>query len=455
MKRRRVALVTTLVAFASMAGACTGDGIRIEVGSPTASGRPPASPSAKEPAATGLSADPVDTGEERALSAMRELCVSPTPVSTGGDNDVPSETPAEVADVESQVEQVRGLEFRRPVVTQAVTADEIAGKLRDAFDETYPKAFYDRRSVAWQTIGVLPPTVTIRDALLAYQTGQVIGFYNPVDGELVYRADGDLDLVERLTLAHELTHAIDDQHFDLARIDGIAGACRDEAFQAALGAVEGSAQFFSVKVLFEFPPADGDFSGLGGGGDLPDGIPPFVARSMLWPYTAGQSFITDLEARGGLDEVNRALGRFPMTTEQILHPDRYPSDRPTSVDVPDLSDELGPRWGDLDVMQVGEAWLSTMLGLRLDQGVAEAAAAGWDGGLYRAFTDGTDAAVVLVTAWDTSADADAFEQAAREWFAVGDVAGTIGRPSDAAVGLAISTSVGGRVRGVLERALTS
>ena len=73
MKRRRVALVTTLVAFASMAGACTGDGIRIEVGSPTASGRPPASPSAKEPAATGLSADPVDTGEERALSAMREL----------------------------------------------------------------------------------------------------------------------------------------------------------------------------------------------------------------------------------------------------------------------------------------------------------------------------------------------------------------------------------------------
>ncbi|MET0801218.1 MAG: hypothetical protein ABWZ53_08635 [Actinomycetota bacterium] len=455
MKRRRVALVTTLVAFASMAGACTGDGIRIEVGSPTASGTPPATPSAQEPAATGLSADPVDTGEERALSAMRELCVSPTPVSTGGDDGVPSEPPAEVADVESQVEHVRGLEFRRPVVTQAVTADEIAGKLRDAFDETYPKAFYDRRSVAWQTIGVLPPTVTIRDALLAYQTGQVIGFYNPVDGELVYRADGDLDLVERLTLAHELTHAIDDQHFDLGRIDGIAGACRDEAFQAALGAVEGSAQFFSVKVLFEFPPADGDFSGLGGGGDLPDGIPPFVARTMLWPYTAGQSFITDLEARGGLDEVNGALVRFPMTTEQILHPDRYPSDRPTSVDVPDLSDELGPRWGDLDVMQVGEAWLSTMLGLRLDHGVAEAAAAGWDGGLYRAFTDGTDAAVVLVTAWDTSADADAFEQAAREWFAVGDVAGIVGRPSDAAVGLAISTSVGGRVRDVLERALTS
>ena len=453
MKRRPVALVAVLVAFASTAAACTGDGIRIEVGSPTASVAPPPNPSAQGSAATGLTADPVDTGKDRALSAMRELCVPPTPVTTSDGS--PSDAPAEVADVESQVEQVRGLEFRRPVATQAVTAEEIAGKLRDAFDETYPRVFYDRRSVAWQTIGVLPPTVTIRDALLAYQTGQVIGFYNPADGELVYRADGDLDLVERLTLAHELTHAIDDQHFDLARIDGIAGACRDEALQAALGAVEGSAQFFSVKVLFQFPPDDGDFSGLGGGGGLPEDVPPFVARTLLWPYTAGQSFITDLEARGGLDEVNGALERFPMTTEQILHPDRYPSDRPTRVDVPDLSDELGHGWGDLDVMQVGEAWLSAMLALRLDQGAAEAAAAGWDGGLYRAFTDGTDSAVVLTTAWDTVADADAFEQAVREWFTAGDVAGIVGRPSDAIVSVAISTSSEERVRQALEAAVGS
>ena len=152
------------------------------------------------------------------------------------------------------MEQVRELEFLRDVDVQPVSADEIASKLEGAFDETYPKAFYDRRSVAWQTIGVMPRDVDIREALLAFQTGQVVGFYNPVDGELVYRADGDLDLVERVTLAHELTHAIDDQHFDLSRIDRVAASCRDDAFQAALGAVEGSAQFFSIKVLFEFPP---------------------------------------------------------------------------------------------------------------------------------------------------------------------------------------------------------
>ena len=344
---------------------------------------------------------------------------------------------------------MRELEFLREVVVQPVSAEEIAGKLEGAFDETYPKEFYDRRSVAWQTLGVIPRDVDIREALLAFQTGQVVGFYNPVDGELVYRADGDLDLVERVTLAHELTHAIDDQHFDLSRIDGVAARCRDEAFQAALGAVEGSAQFFSIRLLFEFPPADGDFSGLGEGGGMPDGVPPFMVDLQLWPYTAGQAFITELEARGGVDEVDEALRTFPTTTEQILHPERYPDDVPSRLDVPDLSDALGDGWGDLDVMQVGEAWLAAMLGLRLDPATAEAAAAGWDGGLYRAFTDGDDAAVVLTTAWDSRADADAFEQAVREWLAADDASGIVGRPSGTRVTLAIATTDDARVSAAL------
>ena len=457
MIRGRFAAAAAAVAVVAVLGACTGDGIRIEVGSPTPptpSPGPRSGGSSDDPGRTGLTADPVRTGEEHALAAMRELCIAPRPVSTDDDG-APAQTPADVAEVESQVEQVRGLEFLRPVVVQPVSADEIAGKLRDAFDETYPKAFYDRRSVAWQTIGVLPGTVTIRDALSAYQSGQVIGFYNPLDGELVYRADGDLGVVERLTLAHELTHAIDDQHFRLSRTDGIAAACRDDAFDAALGAIEGSAQFFSIRLLFEFPPSDGDLAGLGEGGGMPEGVPPFMARLLLWPYTAGQGFITELEVRGGLDEVNGALKRFPVSTEQVLHPDRFPSDRPTAVDVPDLSDELGPGWGDLDVMEVGEAWLSTMLGLRLSSSVAEGAAAGWDGGLYRAFTDGLDTAVVLTTAWDSSADADAFEQAVGEWFAADGGRVLVGRPNPLAVRLAVTTSGDERLREALSTAVSA
>ena len=319
---------------------------------------------------------------------------------------------------ESQVEQVRELDFLRPVAVQPVSAEEIAGKLEGAFDDTYPKEFYDRRTVAWQTLGVIPRDVTIRDALLAFQTGQVVGFYNPVDGELVYRADGDLGLVERVTLAHELTHAIDDQHFDLGAIDGIAARCRDEAFQAALGAVEGSAQFFAVRVLFEFPP---DRRRLLGARRR-------RGRARRRAAVHRRPAAVAVHRRAGVHHRARvprrrhrgrrgARARSPTTTEQILHPERFPTDRPIAASTcPTLAGDLGPGWGDLDVMQVGEAWLAAMLGLRLDASVAEAAAAGWDGGSTGRSPTAPTHAVVVATAWDTTADADAFAQAVREWF---------------------------------------
>ena len=432
---RRAATVALVSLVAFVAAACTGGGISIELGSPVPS-------TSDDPNAGGggvtLDVEPVQTGRSKAAAAMRELCVAPIATPTDDDG-APDQTPPEIAEVEAQVEQVRELGFLEPVVVQPVTPEEIAAKLEDAFDETYPRTFYDRRTVAWQTAGVIPRDVTIREALLAFQTGQVVGFYNPVDGELVFRADGDLDLVERVTLAHELTHAIDDQHFDLSRIDRPARTCRDEAFQAALGAVEGSAQFFSTRLLFEFPPEDGDFSGLDGGGELPEGVPPFMVDQALWPYTAGQSFVTDLDTRGGVAAIDGALSRFPTTTEQVLHPERYPGDTPSRVDVPDLTAALGPAWGDLDVMQVGESWLDAMLSLRMEGTTAEAAAAGWDGGVYRSFTDGEDALVVFDTAWDTQGDADAFAQAMRDWFAAGDTIGVVGGAADRRVAFAMAT----------------
>ena len=79
--------------------------------------------------------------------------------------------------------------------------------------------------------------------------------------------------------------------------------------------------------------------------------------------------------------------------------------------MPDLTGALGAGWGDLDAMSIGEEWLRAMLALRLDGGMADGAAAGWDGGVYRAFTDGTDVVVALRTDWDSKEDAAAFASA--------------------------------------------
>ncbi len=179
-----------------------------------------------------------------------------------------------------------------------------------------------------------------------------------------------------------------------------------------MGAIEGSAEFFATQVILRF--TDGVVTPGDGGGAL-DGVPPFIWNLELWPYGAGTAFIQALDDRGGTPLVDRALITFPLSTEQILHPERWPHDTPQPVDVPDLGPALGADWRDLDVMTVGEAWLRLMLELRLDAGEADPAAAGWDGGLYRAWTDGSRTAVVLRTVWDTPEDAQQFADAMRAW----------------------------------------
>lgn len=129
----------------------------------------------------------------------------------------------------------------------------------------------------------------------------------------------------------------------------------------------------------------------------------------------GMAFVTWLESRGGVEAIDAAFESPPVSTEQIMHPERYPNDLPVPVDVPDLGSELGRGWGDLDVQGVGESWLNLALGLRLDDAEADGAAAGWDGGIYRAWSLGDDVAVVLATAWDSEADAGEFAAAMTSW----------------------------------------
>ena len=423
---RQHGLAAWIAGFALAMAACT-----FTLGSPPLSPDPPPSP--------------VPTGPGSAAAAMAELCEAPK---TGGGSGVTPEgpTPTAIATVEQQVESVRGLRYTSRVAVTPLTQEQIDRRLTKNFDKTYPVDFYARRSQAWSTIGVIPAGSSLRDSLLAFQTGQVVGFYNPANGQLVYIGDTDLDQTERYILAHELTHAIDDQHFGLRRLDAIGARCDDEAFMAGLGAIEGSAQYFATQVLMRFP-SDAPLGGGGDGGSLDD-VPPFVTDLELWPYDAGMAFIRHLDEAGGTAQVDDALTTFPVSTEQIQHPERWPNDVPQPVDVPDLGPALGPDWHDLDVMTVGEAWLQLMLALRLDAGAAERAAAGWDGGLYRAWTDGTHTAVVLSTLWDSTEDAQQFADAMEGWMGDatfvwlrGDARVDVGFASDAATSTALRSAL--------------
>jgi hypothetical protein len=415
VSRRAAATICVLVALA----ACTRDG-----GTPEPSRRPSRS---IEPSVSATGS-PDET--RSALAALERLCPR---VKVPGGSSVPAEgpTPAYVREVQREVSDIRDLAYTKPVPVDAATHAELVDGLEGSFDSQYPQDLMDRRSLAWATIGVIEPGTDLRAELEEFASGQVVGYYDTIREELVFIGTDDPSPTQLVTLAHELTHALDDQHFGLQAVERLGTQCRDDAFAAALAVAEGDATYVMVAYARSSLSLDEQLS-LGGGG-VPTGVPPFVTRLQAWPYTAGLAFIQTVVARGGNDAVDESFVEPPVSSEQILHPDRYPDDVPTPVDVGNLGRALGAGWRDLDVQEVGEGWLATMLGLRLDRDIADEAAAGWDGGIYRSWSEGSEVAVLMRTAWDSTDDADAFAAAMTDWIDAGDETAEVRTRSDAGV----------------------
>lgn len=393
MTRRAVRWVAVLALAAS---ACTG-GVQPPSASPAAPGTPdPRPPTPSEP-------DP--------LCGTRDDAIPPSPVSAPS----PSKVVSEVAE---QVEQVRGLEFKETVSPEAITRAEIGGLVQRSIEAQFPVEMMERRGRAWATIGAIPAGTDLYEVIAEFGTGQTIGFYDTATQRLVYVSADPPSPLHRLTLAHELTHALDDQHFDLGLVDDLVRTCQDERMEALVALAEGDA----VEMSLQWARANLTASelvdlGLEVAADPgpPASIPPFVRDMFVSPYVIGQAFVRDILASGGQGALDAAFRDPPRSTEQILHPEKYGLDEPRPVQVPDVEDELGPAWDDLDVQDVGEAWLLRLLDLELPSSDASDAADGWDGGQYRAWSTGTATVVALETLWDSETDAAEFADAVETW----------------------------------------
>ncbi len=144
--------------------------------------------------------------------------------------------------------------------------------------------------------------------------------------------------------------------------------------------------------------------------------PAFLQELLLYPYTAGLSYVQAVQLRGGWEGVNDLYRRMPESTEQILHPQKYAAkETPIQVALPDaLASQLGTGWSvpledTFGELQLG-AWLR---GSGVAPATATTAAAGW-GGDRLAVVKGPSGAwgVVIDTTWDTTADASEFADAA-------------------------------------------
>jgi len=336
----------------------------------------------------------------------------------------PSGTPADPAVVygaiATQVETIRGLQPTADVTPDVIDQATLTKNLTGDFDRSNPADALAKSEAELRTLGLLAPGASLRDAVLAFQSAQVLGYYSPDAKKLfvVIRAGG-IGPTQRLTYAHEFTHELQDQHFDLKGL-GLDAQDQGDRSLGRLSLVEGDAVSVQTtwmqtsltrdelsQVLVEsLDPAS--LAAL-------NNAPAILRETSLFPYTAGLTFVQTLLQHGGYDAVNAAFKNPPASTEQIIHPEKYAAGEAPIVVTPakDLASALGTGWSETARDTLGEEYLRVWLQENGASATAADAAAGWGGDRLVLFTGPNGAtAVVLETEWDTAADALEFATAA-------------------------------------------
>jgi len=326
------------------------------------------------------------------------------------------------AAIEDQVVALRGLEPKAAVDPQVLDDAGIKKFVKDSFDKDNPSDVVAANERLLKAFDLLPRDASLKDLYLDLLGSQVAGLYSPDDKKLfVVSRSGAVGPAEKTTFAHEFTHALQDQNFELGklRLDEIGQG--DRSF-ARLALVEGDATLsMSYWQIQNLTQAELGQIISAAGSDPSTQIllkmPAILRESLLFPYTTGLGFAQGLQASGGWGAVDEAYGTPPASTEQILHPEKYASsEEPIAVTLPaDLATRLGNGWKVGLEDTFGEFQLGVWLRASgaINAATANDASTGW-GGDRIAVLDGPNGAwsVVLRTAWDTSEDAAAFEAAA-------------------------------------------
>ncbi|MDZ4772153.1 MAG: hypothetical protein SGI72_03365 [Planctomycetota bacterium] len=360
----------------------------------------------------------------------------------------PAETPSKTvwtqADLERvsdeirvQVEDLRGMKFKAPVAVRLTDKKGFFEYALSRQEKTESPAKQSRDETTAKLLGLIPPSMDYQAEMLKILEEQVGGFYDP-SSNTFFLMETFTGGVAKIILAHELTHALDDQYFD---IDGTLAKCGEDtdatiAFQAVVeGSGTGLMNQWFLKHRKEVTPSDLE-AAQNLGADILAEAPPYMWKPLLAVYLTGDSF---LARRSGLNalmkaattaDVETAFKAPPRSSEQILHSKKYwdPDHKDEPLHVSVSADALPVDWQVAGVDTLGELYLGLLTtplaqrkGLDLSNPFSvlaveytNEAAEGWGGDRLVLLRRGDDSLLQLVTAWDTKKDADEFAAALGE-----------------------------------------
>lgn len=310
-----------------------------------------------------------------------------------------------------ETSELRELPILRPVKSGTQSRAEIEKFLIKNMDEDTSPAEMHASEVALKKLGLVPADFEFRSFIIKLLTEQVAGYYDPKHQQF-YLADWiDLD-GQQPVMAHELTHALQDQHFDLRRFEKWPKGDSD-AELAAHALVEGDASLAMAVYVARNPlRIISLMKSMGANStstELIDSAPRAIRESLLFPYEQGMQWAQQLYRREGWPLISKAYKDLPQSTEQILHAEKYfAREAPVKINLPDISSTLGAGWKRIDADVNGEWSYYLILDEFLkSQDESRRAAAGWGGDRYSVYEDPKTGHVLIahLSAWDTEQDA--------------------------------------------------
>ena len=369
------------------------------------------------------------TSTSLAVAPTRTAIPTQVPTRTPNPTQLPATKPAATPDAEqdellaaadaigSEMETIRGLDATQPITNGLMSRSEVAGYMQQELDREHTPEEWENDTRAMAAFDFIPEDYDLRAELLDLYSAQVAGFYDDEKNTLYVVSDTGLDLIARLTLAHEITHALQDERFNLnAFLD--EDRMSDDEILARRALAEGDATLAMTAYLMNHVSdiTEEDMAALqseeiqASEQQLAE-APAIIRETLNFPYTYGETFVSALYEEGW-DAVDAAYADPPVTTEQVLHPEKYLTrDEPQIMALPPLTATLGSGWRLAEANTRGEFQTSLYLAQQLDEETAAAASQGWDGDQYAVYVNGGDEVLVLVTAWDSRADREEFVSA--------------------------------------------
>jgi hypothetical protein len=376
------------------------------------------------------------------VAMIAALAVSPGRGEGGGDADRAARLVARTDDIAREVAKLRGLKIKKKLRRDAMATDALRARLVERFAARSTPEERAGQQLALERWGLVAPGVDVHDVLIDVLTEQIAGFYDAAVRTLYIADRADDDGADAgdgpspdLLVAHEIVHALQDQHFDLEALTALPRAEAD-ARLARQALIEGDAMVAAFELILAregvAPPWGMDEAVTmiarrieATTPDAADALAraPLVVRDLLmFPYAAGLRFVAALRARHAWKRVDAVYKDPPASTEQIMHPELYlagdePPHRVTARAPAALS-----GWRTVHETVWGEAGWSVLLREHgVDPGRAATAAAGWGGDRVVVYARPGDAAIatltprdavgVAVTSWDADVDAMEFEEA--------------------------------------------